>query len=102
MLGFIEAILDIIGLLGIFTSNPICFIIGFVGIIICDFIDIFIVGHNPTTIFFALLLGLFMSLYNHSWLNNFALVLLLENFIMTFITILLITISFFKYKNREN
>lgn len=105
MLGIIELVFSIVGVYGFFTENLICIIIGLIAIIICDFIDIFISGHNPTTILLACILAIGASIANKNPLSSFTIALCGENFIMTIITILMVIISFFisilKKDNKE-
>ena len=94
MLGFIEFIFSVVGIYGYFAENLICVVIGLVAIVICDFIDIFITGHNPSTILFSCILAIGASIANKNPLYTFTIVLCGENFIMTTITILMLSISF--------
>lgn len=93
MLGVIEFIFSLIGIYGIFSNNIICVIIGLIAIIIGDFIDIFITGHNPTRILFMCLLATVISVYNKNPLFSFTIALCGENLVMTLFTMVLILIS---------
>ncbi len=101
MLSFIELFVSAIGIYGFFSNNLLCSIIGLVGIIICDFIDIFLLGHNPTTIFIAILLGVGITISNHNPLSTFTILICGENFIMSFLTILYISINFIVSKKHK-
>lgn len=101
MFSFIEIIISCIGLFGIFSNNFICMLIGLIGIIICDFIDIFITGHNPTTIFLVVILGIGASIANKNPLNTFTILLCGENLIMSISTILFVAIIFIISKFKE-
>lgn len=94
MLSFIEIFISTIGIFGFFSNNFVCLIIGLIGIIICDLIDVFLLGHNPTTIFIAILLGVGITISNHNPLATFTILLCGENFIISFLTILYISINF--------
>ena len=94
MLGIIEFIFSIIGIYGIFTENLVCIIIGLITIIIGDFVDIFISGHNPTSIFLSLLLAVGASLANKNPLYTFTIALCGENLIMSIVTILILCAVF--------
>lgn len=105
MLGIIELIFSIIGIYGFFTQNLIYTVIGLVSIIICDFIDIFIIGHNPTTIFLVTLLAIGASICNKNPLYTFTIALCGENLIMTICSlpfIIMGLIKFFKGKMQKN
>ncbi len=101
MFSFIEIVISCIGLFGVFTNNFVCMLIGLIGIIVCDFIDIFITGHNSTTIFLVVILGIGASIANKNPLNTFTLLLCGENLLMSIFTILFITISFIISKFKE-
>lgn len=94
MLAFVEIVFSSIGVYGFFSGNWICAIIGLVCIVICDFIDIFISGHNPTTIILACLFAIGFSIADKSLLYGFTIALCGENLIMSIITIFIIGLSF--------
>lgn len=94
MLGLIEIVFSSIGVYGYFTQNLICVIVGLVGIIVCDFIDIFVTGHNPTIVFLAISFGIGVSIGNKNPLYGFTIALCGENLIMSLITIFIIGVSF--------
>lgn len=96
MLGFIEVIFDIIGLVGIFNANHTLIVIGLVAIIICDLYDTFILGQNGFTINIAILLAIGMSFYNKNPLNSFTLLLCGESLIMTGLTIIIVIITWIR------
>lgn len=96
MLGFVEIIIASLGLVGYSNGNDLLTIIGLVGIIICDCIDIFILKHNSATITIAIILAIGASIANHNILYNFNLFLCGENVLMSILTILIITYSFLK------
>lgn len=104
MLGFIEIIFSIIGFYGALSNNFILMIIGLVSIIICDFIDIFITGHNSTTILICIILGIGASIANKNPLYTFTLLLCGENLITYIFCLFLMLISliFKKGKKEEN
>lgn len=97
MLSLIEIGFSSIGVCGFFAGNWICATIGLIGIIICDFIDIFISGHNPTIIFLAVMFGIGVSISNKNPLYGFTIALCGENLVMSVITIFMIIVSFVKY-----
>ena len=92
MLSFIEIFISAIGIFGFFSNNFVCLIIGLIGIIICDLIDVFLLGHNPTTIFIAIMFGIVITISNHNPLDTFVILLCGENLIMSFLTIVYISI----------
>lgn len=96
MLSFIEIISSIIGIYGFFGQNITCLIIGLIAIIICDCIDIFVLGHNATTIWLAILLAIGASIASRNPLYMFTICLCGENFIMSFGTLILMIIMFVK------
>ena len=96
MLSFVEIIIASLGLAGYSNGNDLLTIIGLVGIIICDCIDIFILKHNSATISIAILLAIGASIANHNILYNFNLFLCGENVLMSILTVFIITYSFFK------
>lgn len=97
MLSLIELIFSGVGVCGFFVENSICAIIGLIGIIICDFIDIFISGHNPTTVILACMVAIGVSIANKNLLYSFTIALCGENLIMSVFTICIISMSFMKY-----
>ncbi len=94
MLSFVEIVFSSIGVYGFFSGNWICAIIGLVCIVICDFIDIFISGHNPITVILACSFAIGVSIANKSLLYGFTIALCGENLIMSIITIIVIGFSF--------
>lgn len=94
MLGLIEIVFSSIGVYGYFTQNLICVILGLIGIIVCDSIDIFVTGHNPTIVFLAITFGIGVSIANKNPLYGFTIALCGENLIMSLITIFIMGISF--------
>lgn len=101
MLGFIEIIFSIIGFYGALSNNTILMIIGLVSIIICDFIDIFITGHNSTTILICIILGIGASIANKDPLYTFTILLCGENLITCIFGLFLMLISLI-FKKEEN
>jgi len=101
MLGFVELIFSAIGIYGYFANNFACLIIGLIAIIICDLIDIFVLGHNSTTITMACMLAIGASIVTKNPLSMFSIILCGENFIMTIITMTLLAISYIKGKSKE-
>ena len=93
MLAIIELIFSISGIIGYFSDNTLCMTIGLIGIIICDLIDTFIAGHNPTTIMLAVIMAIGATISNHNPLYNFTIMLCGENFIVTILGFLVILIS---------
>lgn len=102
MFNIIELIFSSIGIYGFFTENIYCVSIGLVAIIICDFIDTFILGHNPTTIFLACLLAIGASIATKNPLYTFTIALCGENFIMSIVTIFMLIVSFIAYVLKRN
>lgn len=102
MLGLIEIIFSSIGVYGFFSQNLVCVILGLVGIVICDCIDTFIIGHNPTTIFLSCMFAIGVSIANKNPLYGFTIALCGENLIMSAITIFAIGVSFFKHHLRKD
>jgi len=102
MLSIIELIVSLIGIIGYFNDNIICMIIGLVGIVICDFIDIFVTGHNPFTIVLVLVMAVGATVANHSPLYNFTLFLCGENIVTLILGIGLILIGFIKHSLDKN
>lgn len=93
MFGIIELIFSLSGIIGYFNDNTLCMIIGLIGIIICDLIDTFISGHNPTTIIFAVITAIGATIANHDPLYNFTIILCGENFIVVTFGFLIILIG---------
>lgn len=94
MLSIVEIVFSSIGVYGFFSGNWICAVIGLVCIVVCDFIDIFISGHNPTTVALACCFAIGVSIANKSLLYGFAIALCGENLIMSVITIFIFGVSF--------
>lgn len=102
MLGFIELFFSAVGIYGFFIQNLTCVCIGLAVIIICDVIDVFINGHNPTTIIIAIILATGVSIANKEALYSFAIILCGESFVMSILTLILTTIAFIKNKTNIN
>lgn len=102
MLGLIEIVFSSIGVYGYFTQNLICVILGLIGIIVCDFIDIFVTGHNPTIVFLATTFGIGVSIANKNPLYGFTIALCGENLIISFITIFIMGVSFIMGHLKKN
>jgi len=97
VLSLIEIMFSSIGVYGFFVQNWICATIGLIGIVICDFIDIFISGHDPTITFLAIMFGIGVSIANKNPLYGFTIALCGENLIMSIIIMVIMVMSFIKY-----
>lgn len=94
MLGLIEIVFSCIGIFGICNSNLPCMVVGLIGIIIGDFIDIFVTGHNPITIVLACMFAIGVSIANKDPLYGFTIALCGENLMLSIITIGAMGIAF--------
>lgn len=101
MLGLIEIIFSCIGIYGVFIQDTLCMIIGLVGIIIGDFIDIFITKHNPTTIVLACMFGIGVSIANKNPIYGFTIALCGENILMSIYVLLAIGVGVVFYRKEK-
>lgn len=102
MLSIIETILSLIGFCGALQNNTVLMIVGLIGIIICDFIDVFVTKHNPTTIIFAIIFATGMSIANKNPLYSFTFALCIENLLLTIFFIFSLLFAFLFNKNKNN
>lgn len=92
MIGIIEFIFAVLGMVGIFTDNIVLILLGLIIVCICDFIDIFVEGHNPISIIIALIGATIASIIYKNPLYSFTIFICGENIIMTLVTLFIMFI----------
>lgn len=102
MLSFVEIVISCIGFFGIFTTNLLCMVIGLVGIIICDLLDVFIMKQNPGTLIFACMFAIGVSIANNDVLYSFTISLCGESLILSILGFFMFGINSLKKRNIEN
>lgn len=90
MLGFLEIIFSVIGICGAINGSSTAMLVGLIAILVMDFIDVFVTGHNPLTIYIAILMAIGSAFYTKNILYSFTWFLCGENLLMTGLTLLLL------------